>query len=154
MRIFILEDDPRVRSIADELRKKGHIVDFTPTLPGMYWYLNEEPGIQAYEAILLDLTVPGVELEIPGGEKLSYNAPMGLNGLQFFLDKYESLFKPHERKIAFFSAYLPSAARIAEDQKKLDIFNSIKKLNKNDDDIVSQLLNWLDELSKNSPEVG
>ena len=150
MRILIMEDDARAMPIVDLLRTMGNTVDHTATLPGLSWYLEEEPGIGAYDAVILDLNVPGAVLKRPGNLDVTYNAKMGLNGLQYCFDNYEMLFKPHIGKLAFYSGYLPSAKVFAQEKGCLEWFAEVKYFDKISGGLTGQVHSWLRELPAQS----
>ena len=146
MKIFILEDDANLKVFIEKLQET-YDVDHENSLIGAYACLvDEDPGIDVYDAVMLDLTMPGIKLDPPGEDVVIYNEPMGMNGLKFFFDRYESLFCEHLHKIVFYSAYLPSAKNYAETMGKIDLFNSVKQIHKGNDSAHGEIMAWLKEL--------
>lgn len=146
MKIFILEDDANLKVFIEKLQET-HDVDHENSLIGAYACLvDEDPGIDVYDAVILDLTMAGIDLDPPGEKIVTYNEPMGMNGLKFFFDRYESLFCEHLPKIVFYSAYLPSAKNYAETIGKTALFNSVRQIDKgNNNGSHLEIMVWLEE---------
>jgi len=103
MKILILEDDPRAMPVIELLRQK-HRVDHARSISDLTFFSFYDPGLNAYDKIIIDAAVPK-ETVIPfDGIKVEYNHIKGLNGCLFLQNNLEQIKKISSR-IALRSAY-------------------------------------------------
>ena len=62
MKIMHIEDRSIAASIGDTLKRKGYEVEWVENLADAEYYLTEDPGYAAYDALILDLNMSPIDL--------------------------------------------------------------------------------------------
>ena len=108
MNILFLEDEDNALEVIDYLKQdKEHVVYHSYTLASLQFFLKLEPGIRFFDAIIVDVSLPGEDIvSIADLPACSYHDSSDLNGCLYLLDNLLFL-KEYRKKIALRTAYIP-----------------------------------------------
>jgi len=145
-RVLILEDDPIAGNIVRFVEGRSYEVVWARELDSTIWYLEEEPGIEAFDKLLFDLSVPRCEAEHKDGRTPTYEGPYC--GLVFIRENYihNGDFKRavDQGRVAMVTAHdkgmQPEFAKMIEENPELEKIKIISKLA---DDMAKQLIDFL-----------
>jgi CheY-like chemotaxis protein len=148
-RVFILEDNPIAANIVDFVKSWGYEVVRAWELDSTIWYLEEEPGLDAFDKLLFDLSVPWCEAEHQDGRRVTYQG--AYCGLEFIRENYMHSEKfrraVNQGRLALVTAHdkgmQPEFARILKDNPGLE--KKIVIISKLADDMAKQLRDFLDK---------
>jgi len=107
-RIILLEDEGGPALVANSLIEiYEHEVDVASDLREFIFLFEVNRNKSRYDAVLLDLTVPGiVDYEIPGtGETRTCVDLEGMHGYKYFVDQRDVALRNYMGRIAFYTAF-------------------------------------------------
>ena len=99
MRIFFLEDNPKVIDVISYLRDNGHTVCHASNLKDAACRLELVPGADTFELFLFDVGIPAENVRHLKNKRgsVAYANAMGFNGLLFLLHNIDLLCNHIER---------------------------------------------------------
>ena len=143
MKILILEDDPNAMDIVSMLKQR-HEVCHARAISDFAFYVEYEPGLNAFDKILVDATIPNETVKYFDGRSVEYKQKKGLNGCEYLIQHLE-LFEHIKHKIALRTAF--AAAIYNEDngftEQETAFLKELYLINKISDNLSSQLNEFL-----------
>lgn len=103
MKIFLLDDSPIVAKGIKVAMKPYHDIHVATTLKDAAFCLEIKPGVEAFDLLLFDASLPQ-EIVIGIKGEVLYNDVFGYNGLLFLLNNLDILSK-HINHIAIITAF-------------------------------------------------
>jgi ActR/RegA family two-component response regulator len=148
MRIFYLDDEEYGRDMIRQFRKIGHTVDWAKSVAGASWYLEDEPGVKAYDYLIFDLLLPEGEVIHPDGSSEWYGREGVAVGIEY-IRKNRALLrqKIEQGRVAILTGFAlalrPEIGKVLNDLKKEFGGVEIKQFDRASDDVTRATTQWL-----------
>ena len=140
-KVLLLEDEATATGIIGIIEGKGHKVKLAKDLWEAHDFLTED----TYDALMLDISVPGAEIEMDDSSITTYNEK-DMNGYLYWRDMRNTKLSIYKGRIAFYSAFNPAVSKRAEkDGVSLEGIICFDKVSRS---LPDDVLNWLYVLPK------
>ena len=137
VKVLCLEDDPYCWGIADFLGERGYQVEITPSLSQLTYLLECKYGINTFDYLLFDISLPRETIQHKDGRVVCYDSP--LPGIEYLINNRD-LFLPKalDGKVAIVTGHPNFSTELDYEFLRL-----IPVIGKADDDFLRQLTNFL-----------
>lgn len=143
MNVLVLEDDPSAISVIGYLNDRGYNVLHAQNLLDVAYYLEKNPGLDAFDKLMFDVAVPLNTFSFMGNEPFEYGEKYGFSGFEFVAKNYDLL---NLKNIALITAYKTTLyENVYDDEEDLMVLEKLTVLDKASDDFLMKLMNFLNE---------
>ena len=143
--LFILEDNPGPANIIPILENRGYNVERAKSLLEAIFMLELNPNKKTYDAIILDLQIPGLEWKTPKTNVIrKYMDYKSLNGYLYYKEQIDNTLAQYKGRIALYSAF-PQQFKERAMEDGIDA-NDIIFFDKLTKDLHIYILKWLNDL--------
>lgn len=140
MNVLILEDDPIVFNIIEYLSEHGYNTYHAQSLLDVAYFLEESPGLEFFDKLLLDSAVPKETFSVFDNEETEYGKKYGFSGFDFIANNYNYIC---HKDIALITAYKVNIFDKVKDKKDREVLKKLTIIDKGSDDFIVELLSFL-----------
>lgn len=140
MNVLILEDDPIAFSLIDYLTELGYNVYHAQSLLDVAYFLEESPGLEFFDKLMLDVAVPKEKFSVFNNEEIEYGKKYGFSGFEFVANNYKYMC---HKDIALITAYKVTLFDKVKDRKDRDVLEKLTIIDKGADDFIMKMLSFL-----------
>ncbi len=140
MNVLILEDDPIAFNVIEYLTEHGYNVYHALSLLDVAYFLEETPGLEFFDKLMLDVAVPKEKFSVFNNEEIEYGGKYNFSGFDFIANNYDYI---SHKDIALITAYKVTLFDKVKEGKDREVLEKLTIIDKGTDDFIMEMLSFL-----------
>ncbi len=140
MNILVLEDDPIAFNIIEYLTVRGYNVYHAQNLLDVAYYLEEYPGLECFDKLMFDVSVPKEKFSVFNNEEIEYGKKYGFSGFEFVARNYQYIY---HKEIALITAYKVTLFDKVKEKEDREVLEKLTIIDKGSDNFIMDMLSFL-----------